>query len=206
MTMEDADNKNRAGKGIAYITDTSEEGRNGLVVVDLGTGRSWRHLELHPSTQFEEGIVTSYNNYTFVPVFPSMGYYSQLTTGANGIALSHDGNWLYYSALASRTWSRIPTALLRVPQSGADSTPTAGLEARRAVEYLGNLKSHLAGFEADQSGTIYMGAPEVNAVYSWNPEKAVLETYVQDGLIQWPDTFSAGANKRLYFTVNQLWL
>jgi sugar lactone lactonase YvrE len=39
------------GEGVAYITDSSVEGRNGIVVVDLGTGESWRHLDGHPSVR-----------------------------------------------------------------------------------------------------------------------------------------------------------
>lgn len=34
-----------SGKGVAYITDSSLEGRTGLITVDLGTGESWRHLD-----------------------------------------------------------------------------------------------------------------------------------------------------------------
>jgi hypothetical protein len=33
------------GEGIAYITDSSTEGRNGIVMADLCTGESWRHLD-----------------------------------------------------------------------------------------------------------------------------------------------------------------
>lgn len=29
------------GQGVAYITDSSQEGRNALVIVDLGTGKAW---------------------------------------------------------------------------------------------------------------------------------------------------------------------
>ena len=32
-------------EGVAYITDSSSEGRNGIVMVDLGSGESWRHLD-----------------------------------------------------------------------------------------------------------------------------------------------------------------
>jgi sugar lactone lactonase YvrE len=35
--------------GVAYITDSSTMGRNGIVVVDLGSGRSWRHLDMFVS-------------------------------------------------------------------------------------------------------------------------------------------------------------
>jgi len=34
-----------SGKGVAYITDSSSEGRNGLVIVDIGAQQAWRHLD-----------------------------------------------------------------------------------------------------------------------------------------------------------------
>lgn len=34
-----------SGKGVAYITDSSSEGRNGLVIVDIGAKQAWRHLD-----------------------------------------------------------------------------------------------------------------------------------------------------------------
>lgn len=38
-----------SGKGIIYIVESSNEGRNGFIVLDLGTGESWRQLNQHPS-------------------------------------------------------------------------------------------------------------------------------------------------------------
>ena len=35
-------------QGVAYITDSSNEGRNGLIIVDLTSGQSWRHLDGDP--------------------------------------------------------------------------------------------------------------------------------------------------------------
>ena len=37
--------------GIAYITDSSDSGPNGIIVVDLATGEAWRRLHDHPSTK-----------------------------------------------------------------------------------------------------------------------------------------------------------
>jgi Major royal jelly protein len=37
-----------SGQVVGYITDSSNEGRNGIVIVDLGTGESWRHLSNLP--------------------------------------------------------------------------------------------------------------------------------------------------------------
>jgi sugar lactone lactonase YvrE len=46
-----------SGQGVAYITDSSSEGRNGIIIVDLGTGESWRHLDSIPEVRAERGFV-----------------------------------------------------------------------------------------------------------------------------------------------------
>ena len=42
-----------SGGGMAFITDSSQMGPNGIIVVDLASGRSWRRLHDHPSTKAE---------------------------------------------------------------------------------------------------------------------------------------------------------
>ena len=43
-------NVTESGGGIAYIVDSSNEGRTGFIMIDQGTGESWRQLTQHPST------------------------------------------------------------------------------------------------------------------------------------------------------------
>jgi len=43
----------RGEAGAAFITDSSDQGPNGIVVVDIATGKSWRRLHEHPSTKVE---------------------------------------------------------------------------------------------------------------------------------------------------------
>ena len=43
----------RGEAGAAFITDSSDQGPNGIVVVDLATGKSWRRLHEQPSTKVE---------------------------------------------------------------------------------------------------------------------------------------------------------
>ena len=38
-------------RNAAFITDSSDQGPNGLIVVDLATGEAWRRLHDHPSTK-----------------------------------------------------------------------------------------------------------------------------------------------------------
>jgi hypothetical protein len=86
-------NASSGGQGVAYITDSSQEGRTGIVVVDIGSGESWRHLNGAEQTRPDQGFRTSYNGIPFIPLVPSQdglgqGQYSQLTMGSDGIAIS----------------------------------------------------------------------------------------------------------------------
>jgi sugar lactone lactonase YvrE len=44
----------RGKEGMAYITDSAQNGPNGIIVVDLASGQSWRRLHDHPSTKAED--------------------------------------------------------------------------------------------------------------------------------------------------------
>ena len=93
----------RGSEGMAFITDSADGGANGIIVVDLGSGDSWRKLHDHPSTKAEP-------LQTFLPIVegkPLMerqadGKSKPMTMGADGIAISADGTRLYYCPLMSR--------------------------------------------------------------------------------------------------------
>jgi len=44
----------RGEDGMAFITDSAQKGPNGIIVVDLASGDSWRRLHDHPSTKAED--------------------------------------------------------------------------------------------------------------------------------------------------------
>ncbi len=92
----------RRGKGgVAYITDSSLKGPNGLIIVDLATGQSRRRLNGHPFTKPDP---------QFLPIVegrplmnrPPGGKPAHMTFGSDGIAIAHDGKHLYYCPLSSR--------------------------------------------------------------------------------------------------------
>ncbi|ETW82753.1 hypothetical protein HETIRDRAFT_450516 [Heterobasidion irregulare TC 32-1] len=195
-----------AGKGVAYVTDSSNEGRNGIIVIDLGTGNAWRHLDSIALTRADSDFKSSYNGRPFQVVTqgPTPGIFSRFTTGSDGIALSNDGKFLYFSPLASRRLYRVPTSLLLVQPGPA--TPNAVNAAIAGTQFLGELSSHADGLETDADGLIYVSAPEHNAITIFQPETGISETLVKDPRIQWPDTLSVATNNRLYFTSNQYFL
>lgn len=186
-----------SGAGVAYITDSSSEGRNGIVIVDLGTGESWRHLNNIPEVRPEPGFFVSVWG---EPVYSNPGNGQPITNlafGSDGITLSNDGETLYWSVVSGRYLFSIPTARLR------DRGPSSELLATGSVSRLGQ-KGVSDGLESDSNGLVYGGSVEQNAIVTFNPANGTVSTYVRSPQLGWIDTFSASGSD-LYFTDNQLW-
>ncbi|KAI0143756.1 major royal jelly protein-domain-containing protein [Xylariaceae sp. FL1272] len=186
----------QSGQGVAYITDSSQQGRNGIIVVDLGTGESWRRLDLAGSVRSESQFLS------FVwgqPTYGSSdaGETSYNPTGADGIALSADSETLYFGPFASRYMYSVPTARLRA--RGGQSE----ILAQQSVTNVGQ-KGHSDGFETDSNGLIYAGNGEANAINVFNPANGSVVPFVRDPRINWVDTMSVATDGYLYFTANQL--
>lgn len=181
--------------GTAYITDSTGEGPNAIVVVDLATGKSWRRLNQHSSVVGESGFLLFVEGkpvYQTVPGKPP----TPLVIGSDGIAISADGKTLYYCPISSTKLYAVSTDMLR------DRTKSeAQVEATVRV-VTGKLPSD--GLESDASGNVYMGDLVTNSIHRWNPETGLTETLVHDPRLIWPDTMSVADDGYLYVTANQL--
>jgi sugar lactone lactonase YvrE len=185
----------RVGRGgMAFITDSSHTGPNGIIVVDLDSGKSWRKLHDHPSTKAEKG---------FLPIVEGRPLMHReagkpakaLSVGADGIAISKDGKLLYYSPLASRRlYSVSIDALIN------EKLPDAQVAA--TVKDLGE-KGASDGLESDAEGRVYVTNYEHNAVLRRNPDGS-FETIAADPRLLWPDTLSLAQDGFLYVMANQL--
>ena len=187
-----------SGHGIAYITDSSMEGRNGLIIVDLGTGASWRHLDGIPQVRPEFGYVPVIWG-EVVYTLPSQGM--SITTnsfGADGIALSADGEKLYWSAVGGRYLYSVPTARLR------DTGITSEIMAQASVVNHGQ-KGVSDGLETDSNGLIYAGNQEDNSVEVFDPTNGTISILSRDPRFGWIDTLAVATDGYIYYTANQLW-
>lgn len=185
-----------SGKGVAYITDSSVEGRNGIVIADLGTGESWRHLEGNPTVRFEG------QNLPYLWGVPLYGWqpekpFTYINFGSDGIALSADGETLYWKVVGGRYMYSIPTACLR------DNSLNSEVLAQAAINNVGQ-NGITDGLETDTNNYIYHGNMEQNAIGFYNPANGSDTIFVRDKRINWVDTFSTGEDGYLYFTNNQL--
>jgi sugar lactone lactonase YvrE len=187
----------RGTAGVAYITDSSDSGPNGIIVVDLATGESWRRLHDHPSTKAEP-------LHAFQPVVegqpllerPVDGPAKPIGIGCDGIAISLDGSRLFYCPLASRRWYSVATDAL------ADRSVSDDQVAATVVDE-GDKGGGSDGLESDDAGRIYLTSYEHNAVLRRVPGGGY-ETVVYDPQLLWPDTMSVATDGYLYLTANQL--
>lgn len=164
----------------AYITDS---GVGAIVVVDLSTGESRKLLNNHSSTKAELRTLTVNGN--SVP----------FEIHSDGLALTNDGDFLYYKALSSKSLFKIKTEILR------DLTLTAA-QVEDAVEFVIEAMPCDA-IEFGPDDNLYITSVEDNAIHRYLPE-GKLELVVSDENLTWPDSFSITPDGKIYVTSSRI--
>jgi sugar lactone lactonase YvrE len=186
----------KATEGVAYLTDSSGNGPNAIVVVDLATGQAWRRLDDHPSTKAESP--PAYLPIVEGRVFmerPQDGPPKPVLMGSDGIAISADGKRLFYCPLMSRHLYSVSADALADRSVGEE-------EVAATVVDEGDKGGSADGLETDDAGRVYITNWEHNAIMRRLPD-GTFETLVHDPRLLWPDTMSV-ARQHLYVTSNQL--
>lgn len=167
-----------------YIADVSFWRKSpGLVVFDVENRTAKRVLDEHPSVVAQDWIIeTPKKRMEF------FGGLAALKPGVDGIALSRNGEWLYYGAMSHDRLYRVPSSLLR------DDTPPAVLEA--AIEEVGP-KPLNDGMSTDELGTVYLTDVEHGGVMVSQPDGKLL-TLISSEKIRWADSLSFGPDGWLY--------
>ncbi|MFL6433546.1 MAG: L-dopachrome tautomerase-related protein, partial [Nitrososphaeraceae archaeon] len=188
----------RGSQGMAFITDSAQNGPNGIIVVDLDSGASWRRLHDHPSTKAEQLK-------TFLPIIegrPFLEYQRDgqikqgAGMGADGIGISSDGARLYYCPLGSRKLYSVST----------DALTDRSIDEQKVTWTVideGDRGGASDGLESDAAGYIYSTNYEHNAILRRGPD-GKWETVTHDPRLLWPDTLSLATDGYLYVTANQL--
>jgi sugar lactone lactonase YvrE len=185
----------RRGKaGAAFITDSSDQGADGLIVIDLESYSCWRRLHNHPSTKAEpilpvvEGQPLSEHEPGRSP--------KPVKLGADGISISPDGSRLFYCPLVSRKLYSVGVdALLDSSKSDKQVGDTVTDE--------GDKGGIADGLQTDAEGRVYMTSPEHNAILRRTAD-GFYESVAHDPRLLWPDTMHLAEDGYLYVTANQL--
>ena len=185
----------RGAKGTAYVTDSSTDGPNAIVVVDLATGNARRRLIDHPSVKADPQFLAAVAGkplYVRKPGKPP----AHDKTGADGLALSADGSRLWYCPNASRHLYSVSTAAL------VDANQSGDAVAQTVKDY-GAKAGASDGIETDAQGRVFLTDYEHNAVVMRKPD-GMYQTIAHNKNMVWPDSLSVAQNGYLYFTSNQL--
>lgn len=186
----------RRGKaGLAFITDSSSNGANGIIVVDLDSGKSWRKLNDHPSTKAEPNFLPLVEGQPVMNRPPNQPP-SPLKLGSDGIAISADGKRLFYCPLASRRLYSVSVDALASEQASDE-------QVAETVVDEGDKGGGSDGLESDAQNRVYLTNYEHNVILRRSPD-GMYETIVHDPRVLWPDTMSVANDGYLYFTANQL--
>ncbi len=169
-------------RNFAYITDS---GMGGIIVIDLATGKSHRCLDGDPSVMPDKSVKISIDGKPLLgPTGETPSFHS------DAIALSPDGEYLYYQAIASRTLYRVRTNGLRDPNGKP-------LAEKYAATF------PVDGIWMDSKQNIYLSNLQQNAVSRLTSDRKI-ETMVTDPRLQWPDTFSEGPDGSIYISASHI--
>lgn len=172
----------------AYMTDSGSPG--GLVVTDLSSGKAWRVLSGDPATEMEKDVVVMVDG---KPLRRPDG--RQPAFNADGIALSPDGQTLYWQALTGKSLYRIGTDVLQAAAANANA-------AKGKAEKFATTEP-VDGLWMDKSGKLFVSSIADNAVKSLQPGGS-LKTEIADVRLRWPDTFSQGPDGAIYITASHI--
>jgi sugar lactone lactonase YvrE len=172
----------------AFITDSGPDGA--LIVVDLGTKEARRFLSGHPFVKADPTVVVKHHG---DPIHRPDGRGVEFS--ADGIALSPDGQTLYWQALTGRKLYSVSTSVLEDP-SATDETVAA------AVKDAGN-NGVSDGLWMDGEGRMYISALQEDAIKRRDADGQIA-TILRDERLRWPDTFSQGPNGRIYVTSSRI--
>ena len=163
--------------GTAFLTDSNE---GGIVVLDLKSGEARKVLADHPSTRAE------------TEVLKIDGHTMLREIHADGLDLTPDGKWLFYTVVSGHSLWRVPTEALRDP--AAD--PASKTEKLREIVATD-------GILMAPNGNLFLGGLEESAIYVLRPDGSY-DRLIQDERLSWPDSFALDGNGDLLVTTTHL--
>jgi sugar lactone lactonase YvrE len=172
-------------KQFAYITESKG---GGIVVVNLASGQMRRVLQAHYSTISDPAFKFVIDGREL------MKDGKPVKINSDGIALTPDGEWLYYKPLTDDKLYRIRTEFLR-----DWSMNDTDLGAK--VEDLGHFTT-TDGMIFDKKGNLYLGDLQRYRLVKLD-STLKMTTIVQDDRLIWPDSYSI-ADGYLYVTCSQI--
>ena len=172
-------------RGWAYMTESKG---GGIIALNLASGTMRRVLSTHYSVKSD----TSYK--FIIDGQELMKDGKPVKINSDGIALTPDGDWLYYKPLTDDKLYRIKTEALRDPNMSE-------AELGKEVEDLGHFAT-TDGMIFDDAGNLYLGDLQRYRILRITPDHK-MTTLIEDKRLIWPDSYSI-ADGYLYISCSQI--
>ena len=173
-------------KNFAYLTNSNE---GGIIVVDLATGKMRQVLQGNESVIASPAYKFTVDGKQF-----KTNYGEPVKINSDGIALTPDGEYLYYKPFTDDRLYRIKTKYLR------DFSMSLTKIASK-VEFLGHYTTS-DGMIFDKQGNLYLGDIENRRIMKITPDLH-MSVLIKDDRLVWPDSYAI-SNGYLYVSCSQL--
>jgi sugar lactone lactonase YvrE len=174
-----------------YIADTGIWSQDqALIIYDTRRKTARRRLQQHASVKNGP-----YSVHIGGQVFTLLGLF-KLKFGVDSIALSRDGQWLYYAPLNAGALYRIETAALNDEKISEEDL---GMRVEKFAEI-----TMSDGITTDNAGNIYITDMENAAIHRLSPDRKLQTLFKDPQKLRWPDGFSFGPRGFLYVTDSAL--
>jgi sugar lactone lactonase YvrE len=179
---------------LAYLSDSGNRAgsptASGIIVYDFRANSARRVLDRDPRVTDDPARTLTVDG---EPVFAS----GRLAVGLNGIALSPDGETLWWSITTGDALYRAPAAVLRDPSASPQRLAAAVVGPRR-------IGGGSDGITVDARGRVYVTNLARNAVEVLDPKADTLTTLASGSDFVWPDSLSWDDRGGLYVSTNRL--
>lgn len=179
---------------VAYISDSGSRAEGGaaggIIVLDLKTGTARRVLDRSPLTGDDPGRPLQVNG---EPALPG----GALKVGINGIALSPDGQHLYWSITTGDAVYRVETRHLR---DGALRDADIARQVTGPIRIGGGSD----GIAVSRDGAVYATNVTLNRVQRIDPRSLTVTTVAEGPEWIWPDTMAFDHEGDLWVSTNHL--
>jgi sugar lactone lactonase YvrE len=180
--------------GFVFISDTGLRGGgptpSGIIVYNVAAREARRVLHAHPSVQNDPERPLRVNG---EEVFPG----SPLMAGINGIALSPDGETLYWSLTTGDAIYRIDARPLRDPEISDEAISAA-------VEGPFRLGGGSDGISFGPDGRLWVTDVSNNRVLTFDPATERFETVAEGPEFIWPDSVAPDFQGGMVVSTNHL--
>lgn len=174
-------------KQIAYLTNSGE---GGIIVINLKNGATKQVLLANKVTVAD----TSYIMHRNGAALYSNG--KPFFVNSDGIALTANGEYLYFKSLTDNNLYRIATSYLN------DNNITKNNLASK-VEFLGKFTT-TDGMILDKKGNLYLGDLEKRSIICVAPDLSIKEILAPNETMAWPDSYHITNDGWLYISCSRI--